>query len=283
MTSLLTIIQDDRFYPSSDGKPMAENTEQYRWIVLIAENLTAIFSQNPNVFIAADLLWYPMPISERVKGEPYAQAPDIMVVWGRPKGFRSSYIQHKEENIPPQVVFEILSPSNKTEDGLRELQKKLEFYQRHDVEEYYTYDPMVKNLAVWHRQGSHLAPMNFSQTWVSPRLGVTFEWQPGQELFLFKPDGRPFLSFSDLDTQVEQERIRAEQERLQKEFERQQKQEAQLQAQQERQQAQRERQQAQRERQQKQEAQLQAQQERQEKERLAAYLRSLGVDPDQLP
>jgi len=42
MTSLLTAVQDDRFYPSSDGKPMAENTEQYRWIVLIAENLAAI-------------------------------------------------------------------------------------------------------------------------------------------------------------------------------------------------------------------------------------------------
>ena len=277
MTSLLTAVQDDRFYPSSDGKPMAENTEQYRWIVLIAENLAAIFSQNPDVFIAADLLWYPMAINDRVKGEPYAQAPDVMVVWGRPKGFRSSYIQHKEENIPPQVVFEILSPSNKTEDGLRELQKKFEFYQRHGVEEYYTYDPIVKNFAVWHRrhrqglhrQGLHLAPINFSKTWVSPRLGITFAWQRGQELSLIKPDGRPFLSLSDLDIQVEQERIRAEQERLQKEFERQQKEEAQLQAQQERQQ--------------KEEAQLQAQQERQEKERLAAYLRSLGLDPDQLP
>lgn len=28
MTSLLTAVQDDRFYPSSDGKPMAENTER---------------------------------------------------------------------------------------------------------------------------------------------------------------------------------------------------------------------------------------------------------------
>ena len=269
MTSLLTAIQDDRFYPSSDGKPMAENTEQYRWIVLIAENLAAIFSQNPNIFIAADLLWYPIAASDRVTGEPYAQAPDIMVIFGRPKGFRSSYIQHKEGNVAPQVVFEILSPSNKTENGLTELQKKLEFYQRHGVEEYYTYDPLVKNLTVWQRQGSRLLPIDFCKTWVSPRLDVRFQWQPGEELSLFKPDGRPFLSFSDLDTQAEQERIRAEQERLQKEFERQQKQEAQIQAQQERLE--------------KEQAQLQAQQERQEKERLAAYLRSLGLDPDKLP
>jgi Uma2 family endonuclease len=283
MTSLLTAIQDDRFYPSSDGKPMAENTEQYRWIVLIAENLAAIFNQNPDVFIAADLLWYPIAASDRVKGEPYAQAPDIMVIFGRPKGFRSSYIQHKEENIAPQVVFEILSPSNKTEEGLTDLQKKLEFYQRHGVEEYYTYDPLVKNLMVWQRQGLRLVPIKFSKTWVSPRLGVRFQWQAGEELSLFKPDGRPFLSFSELDTQAEQERIRAEQERLQKEFERQEKQEAQLQVQRERQQKQEAQLQAQQEQAEKQEAQLQAQQERQEKERLAAYLRSLGLDPDKLP
>lgn len=33
----------DQLYPSSDGKPMADNTWQYRWIVLIKENLELIF------------------------------------------------------------------------------------------------------------------------------------------------------------------------------------------------------------------------------------------------
>jgi Uma2 family endonuclease len=32
-----------------------------------------------------------------------------MVVFGRSKGDRGSYQQWKEDNIPPQVVFEILS------------------------------------------------------------------------------------------------------------------------------------------------------------------------------
>ncbi len=35
-----------------------------------------------------------------------------MVAFGRPKGERGSYQQWKENNIPPQVVFEILSPGN---------------------------------------------------------------------------------------------------------------------------------------------------------------------------
>jgi Uma2 family endonuclease len=39
-------------------------------------------------------------------------APDVMVVFGRPKGERRSYRQWQEGNIAPQVVFEILSSGN---------------------------------------------------------------------------------------------------------------------------------------------------------------------------
>jgi Uma2 family endonuclease len=92
-------------YPDSDGKPMADNTEQYRWIVLIKENLEILFAADNNVFVAGDLLWYPIR-SKLVS----PTAPDVMVVFGRPKGKRGSYRQWQEGNIPPQVVFEILSP-----------------------------------------------------------------------------------------------------------------------------------------------------------------------------
>jgi hypothetical protein len=37
-------IDPDLLYPDSDGKPMADNTEQYRWIVLIKENLEILFA-----------------------------------------------------------------------------------------------------------------------------------------------------------------------------------------------------------------------------------------------
>lgn len=40
----------------SDGKPMADNTEQYRWIVLIKENLEILFASIADVFVAGDLL-----------------------------------------------------------------------------------------------------------------------------------------------------------------------------------------------------------------------------------
>jgi Uma2 family endonuclease len=43
-------------YPDRDGQPMSDNTKQFRWIVTIKENLELIFAQDPNVFVAGDLL-----------------------------------------------------------------------------------------------------------------------------------------------------------------------------------------------------------------------------------
>jgi hypothetical protein len=45
-------------YPSSDGQPMAESTIQYELIVKIKEGCESLFKHDPNVFVAADLLWY---------------------------------------------------------------------------------------------------------------------------------------------------------------------------------------------------------------------------------
>src|SRR5437016_2428062 len=95
-------------YPDSDGQPMADNTLQYEYITLIKGGLDIVFADVADVFVAGDLLWY------AVEGEPtIRQAPDVLVAFGRPKGYRGSYRQWEEDNIPPQVVFEILSPGNR--------------------------------------------------------------------------------------------------------------------------------------------------------------------------
>src|SRR4051812_22137589 len=94
-------------YPDSDGKPMAENTLQLRWIVTLFGNLAALFRDRDDVFVAADLLWYPVEGQNEVRA-----APDVLVVFGRPKGDRGSYMQWEEANVPVTVAFEILSPGN---------------------------------------------------------------------------------------------------------------------------------------------------------------------------
>ena len=137
MNPLLHYDPDDP-YPESDGQPMADNTEQYEWIVKIKENLEILFVDRPDVFIAGDLLWYPVP-NRQITGPI---APDVFVAFGRPKGRRGSYKQWEEGDQAPHVVFEILSPSN----SAQEMAGKREFYDRYGVEEYYVYDPDCNRL-----------------------------------------------------------------------------------------------------------------------------------------
>jgi Uma2 family endonuclease len=191
---MTTQLQRAIVYPDCDGLPMSDNTKQFRWIVLIQQNLAALFASDPLVFIAGDLLWYPVEGDNKT-----CQAPDAMVVFGRPKDDRGSYMQWREENIAPQVVFEVRSPSNTQ----TELDKKLLFYERFGVEEYYLYDPDKNDLSGWQRQGNRLDAIDPIANWVSPRLGIRFDLS-SEELQLYLPDNQPF-------TTLEQERQRAEQ------------------------------------------------------------------------
>ncbi|MBE9059332.1 Uma2 family endonuclease [Sphaerospermopsis sp. LEGE 08334] len=198
--------QPEIIYPDSDGNPMSDNTKQYQWIVKIKENLEILFASNPDVFIAGDLLWYPVEGSVKT-----CQAPDVMVVFGRPKGDRGSYKQWLENNIAPQVVFEILSPGNRT----KEMAQKMLFYQRYGVEEYYVYDPDTIELVGYLKNQEWLEEIEEINNWVSPRLGIRFELTAdnlGDELKIYYPDGRKFLTSIELNQQMEQEKQRADQE-----------------------------------------------------------------------
>jgi Uma2 family endonuclease len=196
----------DVFYPESDGKPMADSTKQYQWIVVIKENLEILLEKNLDAFIAGDLLWYPIEGDNKT-----CLAPDVMVVLGRPKGDRGSYQQWKERNIGPQVVFEIMSSSNTQ----REMQGKRSFYATHGVDEFYIYDPDRLRLSGYIRQGGELLAIVNMEGWVSPSLGIRFSKLNG-ELEIFYPDGRRFLTSLELNRRAvmaEEERDRFEEER----------------------------------------------------------------------
>jgi len=228
-------------YPESDGMPMADNTVQFRYIATIQGGIDALCRDDPHVFVAGDLFWYP------VEGHPETRvAPDVLVAFGRPKGDRGSYKQWEEDNIPPQVVFEILSPSNTAV----EMSNKLAFYQEYGVEEYYMYDPDKGELAGYRRRGERLRSVPAMQGYVSPRLGVRFELVDGA-LHLYGPGGRRFPTFVELAAERDREQQQREAaERLAAEAQ----------------------QAAESERRQREEAQQKA-------ERLAALLREHGIDP----
>ena len=161
-------------------------------------------------FVAGDLLWYP------VEGNPKRRAaPDVMVAFGRPKGDspeatlceRGSYKQWQENNIAPQVVFKILSPGN----NANEMALQLAFYdsrsetlcERHDVEEYYVYDPDTNALSGWERLDGYLTEIPVMQDWTSPRLGIKFDLSTPPELQIYRPDGELFLSFEQVSQRLE--------------------------------------------------------------------------------
>ncbi len=224
-------------YPESDGKPMADNTLQLEYIVYLYDNLCALFADREDVFVAADLFWYP------VEGRPDIRtAPDVMVVLGRPKGHRPSYKQWEEDGVPPQVVFEVLSPGNRP----LELVEKSRFYEQYGVQEYYIYDPDRGMLDGWVRQGGEPRLIENMQGWVSPLLGVRFSLE-GKSLVLYRPDGERFTPYVELRRRMEQAEREAELERQRAE-----------------------------------QALQELQQERLRNERLAQRLRELGVDPAEI-
>ena len=203
VASISVGITTEVIYPDCDGNPMSDNTKQFSWIVKIKENIELLCADDPNIFVAGDLLWYPVQGNNKL-----CQAPDIMVAIGRPKGYRGSYQQWKEDNIPPQIVFEILSPGNRP----GEMSRKLRFYEQHGVEEYYVYDPEDKDFTYWIRVNDRLEFVDFETSFVSPMLGIRFELEAGETLAIYCPDGQPFLDFVD-NARLRQDAIdRADQE-----------------------------------------------------------------------
>lgn len=181
-------LTQDIIYPDSDGKPMADNTLQALWIIMLYDNLRALFF-GQEVLIAADLFWYP------VEGNPNIKvAPDVLVALDRPDGYRGSYKQWQENNQPPQVVVEVLSPSNST----LEMLDKLDFYERHGVSEFILIDPEKNEfIAYQSEKGKLLRADKVGEIWKSPLLGIQFQEADGK-LTVSNPDGTPFKTFAEV-------------------------------------------------------------------------------------
>ena len=185
-------------YPESDGLPMSDNTLQFKWIVTLQGNIDGMFADNPNVFVAGDLLWYPVEGDNKTRN-----APDVFVAFGRPKGERGSYRQWEEGGVAPQVAFEVLSPSNRAAD----LVAKFAFYEKYGVEEYYIWDPDRIKLEGFLRKDGKFADIAETDGWASPRLGIRFDMS-GDDLVVWKPDGERFLTYREaVASRQEQARI----------------------------------------------------------------------------
>jgi flagellar biosynthesis GTPase FlhF len=194
-------------YPISDGKPMADGDRQWRCIVYIKNGFDALY-EDEDVYITGDTFWYP------VQGDTgIVQAPDTLIAIGRPKGDRNCYFQWKEGNVAPQIIFEIWSRSN----NQAEMDEKRAWYEQYGVQEYYEFDPKRLRLMGWYRKDGKFEKVEQMQGWVSPLTKVSFKLVPedkDNELKLFEPNGKPFLTYLELQQkklEAEQAQLRAQQ------------------------------------------------------------------------
>jgi hypothetical protein len=117
----------------------------------------------------------------------------------------------REEGLNPQVVFEVLSPSN----SQVEMMRKLQAYESYGVEELIVIDPGrhpgdAEHFASCVREGNVLkaVPADAAE-WTSPRLGIRFSYE-GSRVVVEDRDGNRFRTFESLKAQLDAEKQRAE-------------------------------------------------------------------------
>ena len=123
-------------YPTSDGKPLAENDAQARAILYAFGALRVYYETRSDVYVSADLLIYYEEGNPRV-----SVAPDAFVVFGVEDRMRGNY-KVWEEGKGPDFVLEVASPGTWREV----VGRKRSVYARLGVREYFLYDPTGEHL-----------------------------------------------------------------------------------------------------------------------------------------
>ena len=121
------------FYPSSDGKPMAETDWHRKLLMALIQIIEHHFRDHDDVYVSGDLLIY-YKMGDNTK----SVAPDVFVVQGVAKKQRATYLTWEEAHTP-DFVLELASPSTFRYD----LTGKKDLYESVlKVKEYYIYDPL---------------------------------------------------------------------------------------------------------------------------------------------
>jgi Uma2 family endonuclease len=205
--------EDGIYYPSSDGKPMAETGIHVHALLMLYHLLQIYYKDRSDVLITGNQFWY------WEKGNPNARrAPDVMVIPGVPKEPpRRSYRMWLEGNTLPAAIFAMSSKKTIEKD----LGVKFQLYEQLGVHEYFMFDPDRRVLRPA-LQGYRLISGRYKQI---PSDDETVESDLGLRLHIEDK----ILRLTDLRTgqlvvfpseEAEQERERVEQERERVEQER---------------------------------------------------------------
>ncbi len=122
------------YYPTGDGKPMAEDNLHRKLMAYGCDALEFHFADRPDVYVGGnDFVYYHEGFpKERV-------SPDCYVAFGvEPKARRHFYKVWEENHIPPAIVFEFTSKATQKDD----IETKRPLYEQTlRVAEYFQFDP----------------------------------------------------------------------------------------------------------------------------------------------
>lgn len=201
---------DDVYYPCTDGEPMAESDFQRFWLNYIVMVLAHYFRNHPMVYVSGNIFLY------FCKGDPTKKiSPDVLVVFGVPNHFRTSYRMWDEGEQAPQFVLEVTSDATWEEDQQRKPTK----YRALGVEEYFQYDPTEDYLNPPLRgrrlelgkpdeeiEGKWRGPNLYCLT--SKVLGLEFHLRDG-ELRVYDPQEQEYLLTYDEDVLMRKQEAQA--------------------------------------------------------------------------
>ena len=194
-------------YPSSDGKPLAENDAQHTTILYGIGALKVHYAGHSDVYVSGDLLVYYEEGNPRV-----SVAPDVFVVFGVEDRMRMNY-KVWEEGKGPDFVLEVASPSTWRED----VGRKRGVYAGLGVREYWLYDPLGEHLKP-ELQGNRLVDGEYEHqaavesvdgtlTLYSETLGLEL-WAKGGKMRFRDPEtGLDLLSHDEEHDRAEREVI----------------------------------------------------------------------------
>ena len=124
--------KEERAYPSSDGKPFAENDITRDYMIYSVETLKLYFQRRSDVYISSNSFIYYEEGNKKA-----VVAPDVYAVFGVPKRLRDKYKVWQEGGITPQFALEVTSKITHKKD--QEIKPKI--YQKLGIREYFHYDP----------------------------------------------------------------------------------------------------------------------------------------------
>lgn len=231
-------------------EPEMESSLHYWQLLLLVTCLEWYWRDRQDYFIGADLTIYYSP--DKIKNRDF-RGPDFFVVKGVSRQPRPSWVVWQEGDRYPNVIIELLSDSTKKVDKTT----KKDLYQNvFQTPEYFWFSPDSLEF-----MGYRLIKGQYTEI---PLTSDHQRWSEELQLYLgivdrqlryFTPEGALILTLPE--TALQEQQIAQEATR-----------QAQVATQQAIQQAQA--------------AQTLAQQEKERADRLANYLQSLGIDPDQI-